>query len=156
MFSLIITIISIALIAAVAVASVYYGGDAFTQGNAKALAATVVGQGQQISAANTLFKNDNGGVTAANVAALVSGLYLQAAPTMPSTVGAVNLDLAADGSVQAVIDNSSVCDKINAQLGLTTQVVPDAAGMLGLNQQYGCAIVGADAATGAKTFFYKG
>ena len=42
MFSLIITIISIALVAALAVATIYYGGDAFNQGTTKAKASTIV------------------------------------------------------------------------------------------------------------------
>jgi outer membrane PBP1 activator LpoA protein len=51
MFNLIITIISIALVVAMAAAAVYYGGTAFTQGTAKANAATLVTQAQQINGA---------------------------------------------------------------------------------------------------------
>ena len=54
MFSLIISIIAIALVAALALASIYYGGDAFQKGSAGAEASTIVNQGQQIQAAMTM------------------------------------------------------------------------------------------------------
>lgn len=88
MFSLIITIISIVLVAALALATIYYGGSAFTGGSAKAAASTVVSQAQQISGAITLSQNDNGGAFPADVAALVSGNYLQAAPIPPKSATA--------------------------------------------------------------------
>jgi type II secretory pathway pseudopilin PulG len=61
MFSLIISIISIALVVILAGASLYYGGDAFNKGGAKGEAAQFANEGQQISAAMTMFKSDNGG-----------------------------------------------------------------------------------------------
>lgn len=156
MFSLIITIISIALVAALAIASVYYGGDAFTQGTAKANAATVVAQAQQISAANTLYKNDNGGNNAASVAALVTGNYLQSAPVMPASVGTQNLQIdPANGSVGAEITNLAVCTQINAQLGVSTTPTFDSAtqtpGQV-ITQQYGCA---QDTVDSSLHFVYK-
>ena len=51
MFSLIITIISVALVAALALATLYYGGDAYESGHAKAEAAKLRNQGQQLVAA---------------------------------------------------------------------------------------------------------
>ena len=59
MFSLIITIISIALVAAIAVATLYYGGSTMSQGTVKAQAAQYVTEGQQIEGAVTLFYSDN-------------------------------------------------------------------------------------------------
>jgi sensor histidine kinase regulating citrate/malate metabolism len=50
MFSLIITIISIALVAAIAVATLYYGGTQFSQGTAKATADQIISAAQQIAA----------------------------------------------------------------------------------------------------------
>lgn len=88
MFSLIVTIISIALVAAVAVATIYYGGPAFNQGKAGADAAKVMTQSQQILGAATLFSSDNGRWPL-NVEELVATRYLGAAPvafrTEPST-----------------------------------------------------------------------
>ena len=44
MFSLIVTIIAIALVAALALATLYYGGSAFNQSSAKAQAAKLLNQ----------------------------------------------------------------------------------------------------------------
>jgi hypothetical protein len=46
MFLLIITIIAIALVVALALATLYYGGDAFNKGSAEANASKVINQGQ--------------------------------------------------------------------------------------------------------------
>lgn len=86
MFSLIITVISIALVAVLAVASIYYGGSAMSQGTAKANASTLVNHGQQLNGANAMFKNDNGGSDAGGITALVTAQYLSAAPVPPAFV----------------------------------------------------------------------
>lgn len=133
MFQLIIAILSIALIATLAIASVYYGGDAFTSGSAKAGAATMVSQAQQISAANVLFQSTNAGANAADVTTLVSDNYLQSAPQMPESVGD-NLDLDQDsGVVYGQVANESICSQINDQLGIT--VVPDLDAATGATMQ---------------------
>lgn len=48
MFSLIITIISIALVAVLALASIYYGGAAVGQGSDSARASQLINEGQQL------------------------------------------------------------------------------------------------------------
>lgn len=72
MFSLIISIISIALVAALAAATVYFGGAAFNKGSAGADASTFVNAGQQIAGAFTLAAAD--GFSPTTVAELNSGL----------------------------------------------------------------------------------
>ena len=72
MFSLIISIISIALVAALAAATVYFGGAAFNKGSAGADASTFVNAGQQISGAFTLAAAD--GFNPTTVAELNTGL----------------------------------------------------------------------------------
>lgn len=57
MFSLIISIIAIALVAALALASIYYGGEAFQEGTVDASAATLIDQGQQIEGAVRMAEN---------------------------------------------------------------------------------------------------
>lgn len=59
MFSLVITIIAIALVAALALATLYYGGDAFESGWADAQAARLITEGQQLLAASELYFLDN-------------------------------------------------------------------------------------------------
>jgi hypothetical protein len=80
MFNLIISIIAIALVVALAGASLYYGGDAFSSGSSEARAATYINQAQQIQAAATLFEVTNGGQPA-NIAALV-GDFIAAVPVL--------------------------------------------------------------------------
>lgn len=93
MFSLIITIISIALVAALALATLYYGGAAFTRGHADAQAAKVRNQSQQLLGANELFKVNHGRY-ALNVAELVSADYLKSAPVARAAVQAALADSA--------------------------------------------------------------
>ena len=153
MFSLIVSIISIALVAVLAAASIYYGGDAFTKGSAKALASTVVTQAQQISSAHTLYKNDEGGSAALNVSALVTGKYLASVPAAPANV-AKDTNVAPEvvtpalwvlnaNTVTLEVDNSEVCALINEQANGTSA--------FSTNAQFGCETVG-----GNMTFTYKG
>jgi hypothetical protein len=55
MFSLIITIISIALVAVLALATLFYGGSAFNKGSASAQASQLLNEGQQLLGASELF-----------------------------------------------------------------------------------------------------
>lgn len=60
MFSLIITIVSIALVAALVLATLYYGGAAFNKGTVSASATKAIAQGQQIQGAMDLYRADFG------------------------------------------------------------------------------------------------
>lgn len=86
MFNLIVAVISIALIAAMAAASIFYGGTAFGSGTAQAQASTLINNGQQISGAQQLYMIDNSGNRADAIAVLKTNNYLQALPTAPGTV----------------------------------------------------------------------
>lgn len=105
MFQLIVAVISIALVAALALASIFYGGEAFTRGQLKAQVATMINQGQQISGANTLYKTDKGGVDADSVADLVADQgngfrYLAVAPTPPSKITANEWAIGLNGTTK--------------------------------------------------------
>ena len=141
MFSLIITIISIALVAALAVATIYYGGSAFTQGTAKASASAFVAAGQQVNGALVLYANDNGGARAADVTALVTGNYLAAAPSVSGAAVTV-----ATTHVQATGVADAVCTAINTQAGATAPA--DVAAAIALSTPYSC--------TTTKIFVFKG
>ena len=134
MFSLIITIISIALVAALAVATIYYGGSAFTQGSAKANASALVGAAQQISGANTLYFNDKGG-NAATQTDLKNGGYLQAVPTAPANT-TINAAISATGGVTGTVTTKAVCDAIVSSI--TGAVVSSAVSADDLTRQYNC------------------
>lgn len=89
MANLIITIISIALVAVAALMGAYYGGTAFLQGQGKAYANSFVSQGEQIIAAWSIYAADRGGSwTLASVAALssTSPAYITSAPSPPAGV----------------------------------------------------------------------
>lgn len=79
MFSLIISIIAVALVAVLALASMYYGGESLTQGTATANAARYLNEANQITAAANLYKlqNTNQTPTAQD---LVDNDYLKALP----------------------------------------------------------------------------
>jgi hypothetical protein len=80
MFSLIITIISIALVTALAVATLYYGGNSFTQAGSSAQASTVINQAQQLMGAMEMFRIQQGRWP--NSLAELSPQYLRTLPSL--------------------------------------------------------------------------
>lgn len=148
MFSLIITIISIALVAALAVATIYYGGSAFTQGTAKANAAALVSAGQQINGALTLSANDNGGVRA-DATSLVTDQYMSAVPTVQGSVFTINATNIATGATVS----DAVCKAVQLSAGVALGAI--AANAAGVTGPYGCHAP-AIAAPDTNTFIFKG
>ena len=149
MFSLIISIISIALVAALAAATVYFGGAAFNKGSAGADASTFINAGQQIAGAFTLASAD--GYTVDTVADLNSGsaktnkeIYLAQIPSYKGT--ALALD-GTTGFVKLDVKSDQVCEEINKRAnGVNAKgEVVDVAAVSGL---YGCV-------TATKSAFYK-
>jgi len=136
MFSLIITIISIALVAALALATLYYGGSAFSQGSAKANASSIIEQAQQIAGANTLYANNvGGGSYATGISTLIAtqsdgSVYLNAQPAPPA--GAVTAGVGytlgsavTQNQVNLVMAGSSapsICGAIVSQVAPGTSV----------------------------------
>lgn len=154
MFQLIIAILSIALIATLAIASVYYGGGAFTSASANAGAATLIAQAQQISAADTLYQSQHAGqhptVGSDNtvVITLVDAGYLQSKPGVPDSIG-FNLDLdSGNGMVFGRLKVKSVCAAINDKVGYATMLLDMTQSAAStttakladvITRQYGCA-----------------
>lgn len=96
MFQLIVAVIAIALVIALTLASIFYGGEAFTRSSLKANVAAVVNQAQQISGAHTLYRTDHGDQDASALSDLTAGGYLAQVPVGPSiTTGAWSLDFTA-------------------------------------------------------------
>ena len=129
MFSLIISIIAIALVAALALASIYYGGDAFQEGTAKAEASTVVNQGQQVQAAVTMSEIDEKPVTDPTLAILVTDDYLKEVPG----VRTANWALSGTDFIQMDVINADVCGYIEAAFD-NDKTVPTTRG----DQAFGC------------------
>lgn len=150
MFSLIIAIISIALVAALALATIYYGGDAFNKGSAGAKAAQLINEGQQIAGAITLADVDAaaGDSTAAafTEVADVAPTYLSQLPTNWKAD-----QLLSEGILVAENVPTKVCDAVNERAtgGVTRLADVDAAKTSAT--VYGC--VGAADAAG--TVFYR-
>ena len=120
MFSLIISIISIALVAALALASIYYGGEAFNKGTSDADASTIINQGQQLQAAMTVANVDrNAAVT--SIATLTDQNYLQEIPAFEGVEWAEINAVGDPYAVVAVVLKDDVCDAINAKAGLTIE-----------------------------------
>lgn len=149
MFSLIITIISIALVAALAVATIYYGGDAFNQGSSKARASTIVNQAQQIVGANTLLRAETGSF-AASMSDLQDGGYLASLPATANLTYVLSTDNVITATGTAL--TQEVCEKIEEVAGRADTVAE--AGSQPANQ-FGCydATVGAGE---AHTFYFNG
>lgn len=116
MFSLIITIISIALVAALAVATIYYGGSVFGQGTSQAQAGKVVNEGQQIDGAIKLYQTDHAGSVPSDLQSLIEGTYLKGIPPGQWSFQndyVVNTDL-----------SEEACKKANEMLNLNLTSVP--------------------------------
>lgn len=84
MFQLIVAVIAIALVIALTLASIFYGGEAFTRSSLKANVAAMVNQAQQISGAHTLYKTDFS--KPADTLADLAPAYLAEIPTAPKIV----------------------------------------------------------------------
>lgn len=141
MFSLIITIISIALVAALALATIYYGGSAFSRGGDAAKASQLINEGQQINGAFALARADaqaSGSAAPAALVDLVNGNYLAQVPA-GWTLGATTFA----GSVVATV-SPSVCAEVNKKGGSATVA----------GGQYGC-VPGTDPLVDDGTVFYK-
>ena len=141
MVNLIITLISIALIAIVAVAALYNGGDAFRQGSANASAAQLVNAGQQISAANILYANDNSGTYATTLTELTTdGAYLSSDPRVPN--GFEIQDTITDNVVQitSATPAAEICESVNKQGGyVEADLTNGALGATGeITKTFGC------------------
>lgn len=150
MFSLIITIISIALVAALALATIYYGGSAFNKGSSEAKASQLINEGQQINGAFTMNKADVAAGSAAAVTTL-EGLVTAS----PSYLAQVPAKWALDASNKFVsqVVAADVCKAVNTKAGFTdsSKTVVDGTAALGANDvtgQYGCVVT-------SGTVFYK-
>jgi len=113
MFSLIIVVISIALIAALALATIYFGGHTFLEGKPEAEAARYINEGQQISGAIRLYQAEHHGELPGNLEADLVGRYLKDMPE-----AGTNWDIATDAIIKSVA-NADTCETVNKRAGWT-------------------------------------
>jgi hypothetical protein len=139
MFSLIITIVSIALVVALVAATMYHGGDTLTQGRTTADAAAFVTGAQQVAGGATMFLSLEGAAPA-DVAALVTKKYIASVPnTKSATPLALGKNVALTSIVTAPVTDAAVCTQINKNVGITTTPVVEADFA---NKPYGCVTTG--------------
>jgi type II secretory pathway pseudopilin PulG len=91
MFSLIVTVVAVALVAALALATIYYGGTISQLAMASANASVLANQGSQIYAASLLYEQDKGSWPA-SIDVLVTENYLSVPPVPPSGAYVQNSD----------------------------------------------------------------
>lgn len=147
MFSLIITVISIALVAALALATIYYGGSAFNKGSDGAKAAQLINEGQQVNAAIAMANAESAslGTSVNTLAGLIAaqgavGGSVYLAQTPQSFTGTQ----ATAGQVESTT-TAAVCKEVQKRaIGVDTAITAEGA------QLFGCKTAG-----NVGTFFYK-
>lgn len=82
MSNLVITIISIALVAAATIMAIYYGGKAYQQGQTQAQAQAFISQNNQLLMAAQTFSFDNNSTNLVPVCGLANGNYLTTWPPL--------------------------------------------------------------------------
>jgi type II secretory pathway pseudopilin PulG len=85
MFSLLITIVAVALVAALAIATIYYGGPSMDKSKVRAEAAMLVNQAAQVDAAILMFRVSMGRWPTSE-SELVAGNFLKSVPQAPVRV----------------------------------------------------------------------
>lgn len=80
MFTLILSLISIGLVAVLAIASLYYGGSAFSEGAVSAHASQLLAEANQIQGAVQMFIVDHGRNPTGPTELTAGGEYLKALP----------------------------------------------------------------------------
>ncbi|KVP96610.1 hypothetical protein WJ97_12050 [Burkholderia ubonensis] len=153
MFSLIITIISIALVVALVAATMYSGGDTLTNGRTTADAAAFVTGAQQIGGAQVMHLSLEG-QAAATVSGgtagtdLVLDKYLASAPVVKQdATGGWLLDTA-NRLVTNKVAADTVCTQINKTAGVAAAQQASAAAADFAGLPYGCV-------SATKTFQFK-
>lgn len=124
MFSLIISVTAVVLIVLITAVSMYYGGDAMTDGKNHADSATLINQSQQISAATELYLADNPGATSFSIEDLApqyltsvpEGWTLSSVP-MPTVEGYIAYPIPGSDAAK-----QKLCEEVNKKLGIGSTV----------------------------------
>jgi len=139
-FSLIITIVSIALVVALVAATMYHGGDTLTQGRTTADAAAFVTGAQQIGAAVITYESFETKRLINGVERLVEEKYLASAPVVKSPVNRIWSVDPTGRIIRHQVASNDVCKAINKSAGVPEATIATgtvAAADLA-NRVYGC------------------
>ncbi len=140
MFSLIVSIIAIALVSILAIATIYYGGDAFQEGTSDAAASTIVNQAQQIEGAYVISESE--GVLLTELDDLVPD-YLDDIPSYEKFDwghnGATDLSDATH-FIMEIDDNVEICEAIQEMYlnDSTVETASDISNLIQSSSIMGC------------------
>jgi hypothetical protein len=148
MFNMIVAVSSIALIASMAAASIFYGGSLFSKSGAKADVNALISQGQQIQGAQQLHIVSNSGVAETTLQGLVQKRYLKAEPAAPArildSVNDANWTIESAGGrlyarVKIDMDQSwNICEMVGEIGGLRdAETIED---LMDSSAQFGCIV----------------
>ena len=155
MFSLIITIISIALVAALALATIYYGGNAFNKGSAEAKASQLINEGQQINGAVAMFNADSvSGADLKGTTFAASDDIANLSPTYLAQTPAGWTGTATKAMATVTGVKGAVCDAVNAKAGIASRAADEATAFGATGPAKG-KVYGCFGAADANTVFYK-
>ncbi len=112
MVSLIVTIVAIALVSALALATMYYGSSAYAHYQEEARITAYLNEAQQIQGAAALYKTDQGS-PAVTLSDLVDNEYLRQAPSLDWALS----NTFAVGQDQASVSDD-VCLRFNQKQGI--------------------------------------
>jgi hypothetical protein len=140
MFSLIITVVAIALVVALVATTMYHGGDTLSQGRITADAAAVIAGAQQIGGAALVYRSLES-ATAESVQVLLDAKYVASVPRAKGTPFV--LELLGRGTkalpmVTSTLDSVEVCTQINKSAGLDMAAAANATTSTIAQLPYGC------------------
>lgn len=124
MISLIITLVSIALVAIISVVVIYNGGMEFMSGSDKAAYAQLINESGQIRGALEIYAVENMGNSPASVQDLIDGGYLKtsAAKNMNISSGDEDWIFKFDNLVSRHVSEAEQCAAINLSSGGSGEV----------------------------------
>lgn len=108
MFSLIIAIVTIAIVVVLIAATMYHGGESFLSGGQQAASARLLNEGQQLHAALVAYQATTGDM-AGSINDLLTSKTLGSAPTGWSVI---------NGYAYRSVDNQEVCLAANQKVGV--------------------------------------
>ena len=133
MFSLIVTIIAITLVAGLTIATLYYGGSSFLEGSTRTAAATLLNQGAQIAGSTMLYSTDQQTVPT-RPSDLVAQHYLKELPLPPELAYYVGItpkrsdwEWFSPSTVHVVLRNKineKTCREVNIKANQTSDIPP--------------------------------
>lgn len=125
MFNLIIAIISIALVAVVVLAGIYYGGDMFTKQGTEVGASKILNEAAQVRGAVEMYRNDNAGRSPADLENDLVPKYLSTLPagadgawSVQGQYALTSLGPSTGGNATAIDSARKSCILVNEKLGL--------------------------------------